>query len=317
MLVCGTLNFETTFPISAFPLEYEPVVYRSFELTSHPSGIGFNVARALTMLGNRVRLVSMVGPDFLGTALKQSMPRFGLSDEFIVPILDETPQSVVVFDKAGRRMITTDLKEIGRKLYPHDLFKEALRGCRAAVMTNANFSRPLLPVAKASSLTIATDLQTASENSREYDADFLDAADVIFASHEKLQVKPEDFLSTLWERSRARVAVVGMGEAGALFAIRSGEASHVPAMLIRPVVNTSGAGDALFSCFLHFYLDGNEPNLALRKASVFAAHKIGDNIVANSTLNMGRRQHQHKAWFAIAEVISLRDSTLKPSDVYS
>ena len=98
ILVCGTLNLETTFPISGFPLEYEAVVYRSFELTSLPSGVGFNVARALAMLGNRVRLASMVGSDFLGTALKQSMPRFGLWDEFILPILDETPQSVVVFD---------------------------------------------------------------------------------------------------------------------------------------------------------------------------------------------------------------------------
>jgi len=122
ILVCGTLNLETTFPISGFPLEYEAVVYRSFELTSLPSGVGFNVARALAMLGNRVRLASMVGSDFLGTALKQSMPRFGLWDELILPILDETPQSVVVFDKTGRRMITTDLKGIGRKAYPHGLF---------------------------------------------------------------------------------------------------------------------------------------------------------------------------------------------------
>jgi sugar/nucleoside kinase (ribokinase family) len=38
-----------------------------------------------------------------------------------------------------------------------------------------------------------------------------------------------------------------------------------------------GAGDALFSCFLHFYLDGDEPILALRKATVFAAYKIGES----------------------------------------
>jgi acarbose 7IV-phosphotransferase len=264
ILVCGTLNLETTFPISAFPLEYQPVVYRSFELTSHPSGVGFNVARALAVLGNRVRFVSMVGSDFLGIALKQSMPRFELSDEFVIPMLDETPQSVVVFDKTGKRMVTTDLKEIGRKVYPLDFFKRALRGCDAAVMTNVNFSRPLLPVAKAASALIATDLQTASDSSREYDADFLAAADVIFASHEKLPTEPEEFLSNLWERSRARIAVVGMGDAGARLAIRGKEANHVTAVQIRPVVNTSGAGDALFSCFLHFYLDGDEPISALR-----------------------------------------------------
>jgi sugar/nucleoside kinase (ribokinase family) len=55
-------------------------------------------------------------------------------------------------------------------------------------MTNVGFSRPLLSLAKAASRTVATDLQTASEGSKEYDADFLSAADVVFVSHEKLPV---------------------------------------------------------------------------------------------------------------------------------
>ena len=37
------------------------------------------------------------------------------SDEFILPILDQTPQSIVIFDGAGRRMVNTDLKDVGRK----------------------------------------------------------------------------------------------------------------------------------------------------------------------------------------------------------
>ena len=61
ILVCGTLNLETTFPIAGFPLGYEPVCYRPFGIRSQPSGVGFNIARALGTLGNRVRLVSMVG----------------------------------------------------------------------------------------------------------------------------------------------------------------------------------------------------------------------------------------------------------------
>jgi hypothetical protein len=40
-------------------------------------------------------------------------------------------------------------------------------------MTNVGFSRPLLSLAKAASRTVATDLQTAFEGSKEYDAHFL------------------------------------------------------------------------------------------------------------------------------------------------
>ena len=277
ILVCGTLNLETTFPIAGFPLAYEPVCHRPFEFRSQPSGVGFNIAQALSTLGNRVRLASMIGSDFLGTALRQSMARFGLSDEFILPGLDETPQSIIIFDNDGRRMVNTDLKEVGERVYSAQLFTRAIQGCRAAVMTNVGFSRPLLPLAKAASGTVATDLQTASEGSKEYDADFLSAADVVFVSHEKLPVAPKDFVSSIWERSVARIAVVGMGAAGALLGVRGREVCQVPAVQLRPVVNTVGAGDALFSFFLHFYLDGDDPILALRKATVFAAYKIGES----------------------------------------
>jgi sugar/nucleoside kinase (ribokinase family) len=144
-------------------------------------------------------------------------------------------------------------------------------------MTNVDFSRPLLALAKAASATVAIDLQTVCEASRAYDTDFLEAADIVFMSHEKLPVVPKDFVSTVWERSAAQIAVIGMGAAGALLCVRGREVRQVSAVKVRPVVNTAGAGDALFSCFLHFYLDGDEPILALRKATVFAAYKIGES----------------------------------------
>jgi hypothetical protein len=64
----------------------------------------------------------MVGSDFLGAALRQSMTEFGVSDEFLLPVLDETPQSIIIFDSAGRRMVNTDLKDVGERLYSLELF---------------------------------------------------------------------------------------------------------------------------------------------------------------------------------------------------
>ena len=277
VLVCGTLNLETTLPIDSFPLNYEPVCYRHFELVSNPSGVGFNVARALSVLGNRVRFVSMIASDFLGTSLRNALTTFNISDQFVLATLKETAQSVVIFDDIGRRMVHTDLKDIGEKHFPPDRFDQALNRCGFAVMTNAAFSRPLLPRAKAAGASIATDLQTASESSRSYDADFVEAGDILFLSHEKLQVEPEKFVSNLWERSKASVIVVGMGASGSLLCMRDRGSRHVSAVQVRPVVNTAGAGDALFSCFLHFYWDGQDPLLALEKAAVFAGYKVGEN----------------------------------------
>ena len=47
------------------------------------------------------------------------------------------------------------------------------------------------------------------------------------------------------------------------------EASHVG-----DVVNTVGAGDALFSAFVHFYAKGIHPVECLKRAQIFASAKI-------------------------------------------
>lgn len=47
-----------------------------------------------------------------------------------------------------------------------------------------------------------------------------------------------------------------------------------PAFHVGPVVNTVGAGDALFSAFLHSYAAGVPPREALCRAQLFVARKI-------------------------------------------
>jgi ribokinase len=70
--------------------------------------------------------------------------------------------------------------------------------------------------------------------------------------------------------------VIGLGTEGALLAVRDDDfMERVPSVQTRPVVNTVGAGDALFSGFLHAYLQTRNPHQALRLATVFASWKIG------------------------------------------
>ena len=45
-------------------------------------------------------------------------------------------------------------------------------------------------------------------------------------------------------------------------------------LLLGEVINTIGAGDALFSAFLHYYAKGMNPAECLKRAQVFAAAKI-------------------------------------------
>jgi ribokinase len=51
------------------------------------------------------------------------------------------------------------------------------------------------------------------------------------------------------------------------------------------VVNTIGAGDALFSSFLDGFLRTKDPYQALRRAMVFASYKIGEKGAAEGFLS--------------------------------
>ena len=76
---------------------------------------------------------------------------------------------------------------------------------------------------------------------------------------------------------RSHPSGVGFNVARALLCLRGQPSRQLPAVEMRPVVNTAGAGDALFACFLHFYWDGQTPLSASRKALVFASYKVGEN----------------------------------------
>ena len=58
-----------------------------------------------------------------------------------------------------------------------------------------------------------------------------------------------------------------------------------PAVRVRPVVNTIGAGDALFSAFLASYLQTGNPYDAIQRAILFAGHKIGGVSAADGFLS--------------------------------
>ncbi len=67
---------------------------------------------------------------------------------------------------------------------------------------------------------------------------------------------------------------------------RGGEALvHVPAVRTREIINTIGAGDALFSAFVFNFARGLDAVEALRRAVVFASWKIGEKGAADGFLD--------------------------------
>jgi sugar/nucleoside kinase (ribokinase family) len=217
--ICGLINIETTVPVSSFPVSYEPVNYHFNGIHSTVSGVGFNLARALYKLGSRPQLHSLIGKDGLGDLVLNSIQKNGIETGSIKRTLDETGQSVILYDPQGKRKIEVDLKDMQEQQYDTSIFAESCRSSSIACICNINFARPLLDVAAQNGNRIATDVHVLSSLDDDYNMDFMRAADILFLSDEKLPTTPENFIRQICDRFSPSIVVIGMGANGAMLGL--------------------------------------------------------------------------------------------------
>ncbi len=286
ILVSGLINIETTLKIDGFPLPYFPVRYPLDAVASSVSGVGYNIAKALTTLGDDVALLSIIGQDFASNQVRAALTSDGIANDHVLGLMAETAQSVILYDADGRRQIHVDLKNIQEQTFPPEFSDRHIAECDIAVLCNINFSRSLLHSARQKSKIIATDVHAISSLDDQYNQEFMRAADILFMSHESLPISPEAWANQVMDAYNTKILVITLGAQGALLSVRAANSlDYIPAVPTRPIVNTIGAGDALFSAFLHSYLLTDDPHDALRKAVVFASYKIGANGAAAGFLD--------------------------------
>jgi ribokinase len=273
ILVSGLVNTETTTAVRGFPIQYYPIDYTFFGVNTAVSGVAFNISKALRTLSNEVRLISMTGNDFSAAYILDSLRELGIATDHVQPKLHQTPSSVVLYDPNGKRQIYCDLKDIQET--PCEFKDTMLNGIDLVVACNINFNRPLLHLAKKAGKIIATDVHVLSDIHDEYNREFMEQADILFLSDEAAGNHYRAFMEQLADAYPSQIIVMGRGAQGAAIYLReTGEITEMPASSVGTVVNTVGAGDALFSAFLHYYAKGLAPLDALHRAQVFAAHKI-------------------------------------------
>lgn len=278
ILVSGLINYETTLKIDGFPLEYYPVTYPFHGVNSTVSGVGFNVAKALKTLGAETRLLSITGADIVSGLVDAEMKKCGLCSDFIIRSLEKTPQSVIIFDAGGKRQIHVDLKDIQTAVYPAEIFLKAAASADILVLCNINFSRPLLSAVREPGQIVACDVHAVSSADDDYNSDFMRRSDILFFSDENIGGDVLGFIKRLSRLYSNEIIAAGMGANGALLYVKKdGEFRHFKAVHTRPVVNTIGAGDALFSAFVYFYAKTRDPYRSMECASAFASWKVGSN----------------------------------------
>lgn len=285
IFVSGLVNVETTFGIDSFPVNYYPIDYPFFGIHTGIGGVGYNVAKALTMLGDDVSLVSFAGNDFESDRIEKTLAEDGISAEHISRTLKATPVSLILYDKNGQRQIHCDLKDIQDKILDCASVLKQITDADIVAACNINFNRSLLEEAKRQHKIIATDVHVLSDVKDEYNSDFLKFADIIFLSDEQLPCAPELFMRQLKDLYGMKLIILGRGANGAYLYDRASDCIYsFEAVRQEHIVNTVGAGDALFSSFLHYYAAGFTAEASLKHAELFASVKIGSDGAAEGFL---------------------------------
>ena len=176
----------------------------------------------------------------------------------------------------GQRHILMDPRAATATHFPADVL-DTIGESQLAHVTIADIGRPVLEAAAAARVPVAVDLQAVTEIDHERVRTFAGAASVLFLSGAGLPSGERlDTLRAVAARFDIPIAVMGLGSDGAAMTTDAGASvSTAPAHSPRPVRSTLGAGDALAAGFLAGLAQGMDPARCLRRATVFAGHKIG------------------------------------------
>jgi sugar/nucleoside kinase (ribokinase family) len=294
-LVSGIINIETTLQVDEFPVRYSPVEYPFFSVDATVSGVGYNITKALTRLGNRVKFLSMVGKDLAVASIREEITANYIDDQYVVESAAQTARSIIIYDDEGRRKMYVDLKDQQELLYPYGIVEKVMPNTDLAILCNINYTRKMIPLAQKNGKAIATDIHAISSLDDEYNQDYMHAADILFMSNDLLPMPEEQWAKEIMAKFSPEIIVIGMGKAGAYMAVKKdGYYGHFPTHDIRPVISSIGAGDALFSAFIHSYMLNKDPYEAIQKANIFAAYKVGAKSTSSGFLSSSRLNQMYE-----------------------
>jgi len=270
-LTAGIIQKETIVKVNKLPIKYSPVINALETIFSDIGGDAFNMMAALEWLGDEVDFFSMVGKDDSYLIEKEN-----LNPQLILPKLIETPAAVVLYDESRKQQMFEDIKDLRYVSYEIELFQERLATTDMVILSNANFCRPFVKLTKEAKIPLAVNFHDYHPKKMKYNIDFYEAADIIYLSDSTIKGEPYEFVHQLALDFPAKCIILGMGKQGLLMYTRE-DNLVVPydSVHIKHIKNTVGAGNALFSCFLHYYMKKGDFHEAIKYALLFAAYKIG------------------------------------------
>ncbi|MBQ5475590.1 MAG: carbohydrate kinase family protein [Lachnospiraceae bacterium] len=275
-LVAGIVQMETIVKVDKLPISYQSLNSKPDTIYSGVGGDAYNMANALKWLGNDVDLMSMVSrkvtPEIVNLTLKNAR----LGTDYVLPALNQMPSAVNLYDCDGKQQIFEDTKDLGQTVYNPELMEIAVDHCDVLVTSNVSFCKPLIELAKERQIPIVVNIRDFRKEDLSFNKEFLDSADIIYVSDDDLEKSSYEFVKEISEIYSPKIVILGCGERGVMmYSDQNDSIVEYRSVKTLEKVNTVGAGNALLSCFLHYYFKTNDPIISIKNALLFASYKIG------------------------------------------
>ncbi|HAG68468.1 MAG TPA: carbohydrate kinase family protein [Lachnospiraceae bacterium] len=271
--VAGIIQLETIVKVESIPIEYTPVVTKPDSIFTNVGGDAYNECLALRALGDEVRFFTVTGEDNTDMVLKDTLVS---GADYVYPALSATPSAVILYDSDRRQQIFEDIKNVRDIEFPIEPFKKNIADVDCVVLANANFCRPLAKAAKDAGKTLAINFRGFTEDKYEFNKDLMELADIIYLSDDNIVTEPDEFVRKVANAHKAKIIILGQGSSGLTIYSRNDDLlAHYKPVKTTEIVNTAGAGNSLFSCFLHCYVESADAVHSIKNALLFASYKIG------------------------------------------
>lgn len=276
IVIAGITQIESIVKVAEIPVAYAPFTPAPDTIFTAPGGDAFNMSLAMSWLGDKVEFMTVVGKDQNLGIFNPPNREVTLSTNYVLPIMRETPMEVLLFDRTRKQQVFEDLKDIRDAQYDMELARPRIEDADLVVLSNANFCRPFIDLAKKKGKKIAVKIHHFDYEKEVYNEDFLKNAEILYFSDNTIDTDPFDFVREMADKYEPETIMLGQGEKGLILYDRERNTNvHYNPVTAGQVVNTAGAGNATFACFLHYYLKNGDTVEAVKKALMFSANKVG------------------------------------------
>ncbi len=275
--VLGAAAVDLTIRVKEFPSPDGIVMAE--EKHSSPGGSGGNVAEGIARLGYPVRFLGVVGNDENGLLLRQSFESAGVDTRFIrIDQGESTASCFIAVNQNGERLIFS-LGGVAIYTKPEELDLAALGDAGILYIADAfpEVALAAIHALPAEARTVYCPGGLMVNLGKTFYEPVLARADVAVFNRVEAQgitgsAEPQNALTRLMEMG-VKVPVITCGAEGVVFCV-NGQRNHIPAVPVKDITDSTGAGDAFSAGLVAGMVQGFSMSDCVHLACEVAAHKI-------------------------------------------